>query len=197
MKIRTRPTDREVTEWSSPPPVGTYRIDPSRTTVEFAVRNLVVKKVHGRFYDVAGRIMIDEDVHRSSVRAEIRVASIDTGLAARDNHLRSADFFDAATHPVIRFRSTDLESLPDGTWRLDGVATALGIDHPLSLTVTAEQEAPAVGVRPTISFAASAEVDRLEWGVGSNDDPADRTAPLIGRTVAVRMRIVAEATVPT
>src|SRR3954470_12471627 len=95
--------DREI------PTAGEYTIDPAHTSVEFVGRHLMITKVRGRFRAVTGTITIDEVPERSHVEVEIDVASLDTGNADRDAHLRSADFFDADQYPTISFRSTSVE----------------------------------------------------------------------------------------
>jgi polyisoprenoid-binding protein YceI len=88
----------------------TWQIDPAHTTVEFAVKHMMFTTVRGRFKDVKGTIEADEqNPDRSTVNVEIATASIDTGSADRDTHLRSADFLDVENHPTITFRSKRVE----------------------------------------------------------------------------------------
>src|SRR3982751_3114950 len=87
-------------------PVRTFAIDKSHSEVTFQVRHLVTK-VRGRFTDFSGTVQFDEaQPERSSVDFSINAASIDTGAPDRDAHLRSDDFFAAATHPVITFKTS-------------------------------------------------------------------------------------------
>src|SRR5215213_8258027 len=84
----------------------TWQIDATHTAVEFAVKHMMFTTVRGRFKDVKGTIEVDEqNPDRSSVTVEIAAASIDTGVADRDAHLRSADFLNVENHPTITFRS--------------------------------------------------------------------------------------------
>src|SRR5438045_3587388 len=97
---------------SLPPPAlpsaaGTWDIDTSHTIAGFKVRHLMVSHVRGHLGPVKGTIFIDEqDLSRSRVEVDVDVRGIDTRDATRDEHLRSADFFDTANHPTITFRST-------------------------------------------------------------------------------------------
>src|SRR5215467_6963532 len=90
------------------PAPGTFSLDPAHTRVGFVARHLMVSKVRGSFSQVSGKIVVAEDPAKSSVEASIVVESVSTGVEQRDNHLRSADFFEAQSHPTIEFVSTSL-----------------------------------------------------------------------------------------
>ena len=94
-------------------PAGTWQIDPSHSGVNFSVRHMMVSKVRGSFGSFTGTIAIADDVLDSSVEATIDVASVHTSDNTRDEHLRSADFFDVAAYPTITFLSTKLEQVGD------------------------------------------------------------------------------------
>src|SRR5688572_32281522 len=88
----------------------TWQIDPTHTAVEFAVKHMMFTTVRGRFKDVKGTIEVDEqNPDASVVNVEIAAASLDTGVADRDAHLRSADFLDVENHPTITFRTRRVE----------------------------------------------------------------------------------------
>src|SRR5690606_22978801 len=91
------------------PQPGTFTIDPTHTRVGFVARHLMVSKVRGSFTDVSGEIVVTEDPTASTASVTIQAASIDTGVADRDNHLRSGDFLDVEKFPQLTFRSTGLE----------------------------------------------------------------------------------------
>ena len=95
-------------ELATPPETRTtWTIDPAHSTLGFAVKHVTFSTVRGRFRGVKRTIRLDDEHPRdSSVEVEIDVATIDTGDPKRDEHLRSADFFDVATYPTITFRST-------------------------------------------------------------------------------------------
>ena len=121
--VRTR-DDRDV------PVAGVYTVDAAHTSVEFVGRHLMITKVRGRFPDVSGTITIADEPEQSHVEVEIGVASIDTGNSDRDNHLRSADFFDVERHPTISFRSTAVKALRENTWEVVGDLTVRDTTRP-------------------------------------------------------------------
>src|SRR5512134_2619314 len=86
---------------------STWTLDPHHSQVGFAVKHLVISNVRGEFRAYQGKLVLDEsDVTRSTVEVTIDASSVDTGVADRDAHLRSADFLDVARFPAITFRST-------------------------------------------------------------------------------------------
>ncbi|HEY8482752.1 MAG TPA: YceI family protein, partial [Spirillospora sp.] len=101
---------------------GTWTIDPVHSDIGFTIRHLVIAKVRGRFKTVEGTIVTGEDPLDSSVTAAIDLASIDTGVAQRDEHVRSADFLDVEKYPTMTYRSTGVR-LDGDDFVLDGELT--------------------------------------------------------------------------
>src|SRR4249920_781396 len=89
---------------------GTWAIDPVHSEVSFTVRHLMVSKVRGRFTAFEGTLVTGVDPLRSTVEASVELASIDTGNADRDAHVRSADFFDVDRYPTLSYRSTGIRA---------------------------------------------------------------------------------------
>ena len=113
-----------------------WEADPSATRIEFSVRNLSIANVDGHFRLTSGRVMlVDEDPSRSTVEAVIDATSVDTGEPKRDRHLRSADFLDVDHHPSITFRSTRIEQVGAGHWKVAGALTILDATRPVVLDV--------------------------------------------------------------
>ena len=106
-----------------------WEIDPAHTSAQFAIRHLMVSTVRGDFRKVSGKVNLDDqDVTKSTVDATIDVASIDTGIAKRDDHLRSPDFFDVAKHPTMTFKSKKIEKgSGDGNYKITGDLTLHGV----------------------------------------------------------------------
>ncbi len=133
---------------------GDYTIDASHTRLGFSARHAMVTTVRGNFADFDGTAHVDaETPANSNVRLTIRAASINTASADRDGHLRSADFFDAETHPEITFASTSVER--DGTdWTVTGDLTIKGTTR--SITIPSRRTAP-----PRTRSATSASASRV------------------------------------
>ena len=105
------------------PETGTYVIDPGHSGVTFTGRHLMISKVRGRFGVSGGTLTIADDPNQSSVEATIDVQSLESGDVKRDEHLRSADFFDVEQYPTITFTSTKVEDRADGNYTLIGDLT--------------------------------------------------------------------------
>ena len=117
------------------PHPGAYELDRSHSAVEFVARHLMISKVRGRFADFDGRFEVGEAPEDSSVEVTVRTASVDTGDQARDDHLRSPDFFDAERFPTITFRSTRVEAHESGRWDVHGELTVRDVTKPVILAV--------------------------------------------------------------
>ena len=148
---------------------GTWTIDPSHTEVGFVVRHLMVSKVKGRFSKVEGTITVADDVLESTVEATVSAASIDTRDENRDNHLRSADFFDVETYPELTFRSTGIRAEGDD-FLLDGDLTISGNTRPVTFELEYNGAAgnPLADGRPTAGFSAETEISRKDFGLEWN-----------------------------
>ncbi|CCI54269.1 MAG: YceI family protein [Tetrasphaera jenkinsii] len=144
-------------------PAGTWSVDPSHTEVGFVARHLMVSKVRGNFADVAGTVVVADDITASTVDVTVQMASVDTRSADRDTHLKSADFFDVENYPTMRFVSTSF----DGE-ELSGDLTIKDVTKP----VTFEVEFNGVQADPwgntKAGFEAEAEIKRADWGLTWN-----------------------------
>jgi polyisoprenoid-binding protein YceI len=150
------------------PVPGSYALDQSHSHVSFSARHLMVTKVRGRFPVSAGRLVIDEDPQQSSVEATIDVASVESGDPKRDEHLRSADFFDAAAYPTVTFRSTSVDDHGNGEFTLVGDLTVRDTTRPVTLhgEYLGSQASPWGDTR--VGFTAETEVNRKDWGLEWN-----------------------------
>jgi polyisoprenoid-binding protein YceI len=152
--------------------MSTWQIDPAHTSVEFAVKHMMFTTVRGRFKDVKGTIEVDEqNPDRSTVTVELAAASLDTGVADRDAHLRSADFLNVDEHTTITFRSKRVEGAmkkEGDSFRVIGDLTIRGTTMEVTLDCTYEGEGkdPWGGTRA--GARATARIDRRDWGLRWN-----------------------------
>jgi len=146
--------------------VATWNIDGSHTRTGFSVKHLVISDVKGEFSKTEGKAQIDEaDLSKSSVEVTIDAASVDTRDAKRDNHLKSADFFDVAKFPTITFKSTKVEAGKDGALTVTGDLTMHGVTKPVTLegSITKAITDPWGLTRRGASFTG--KLDRKAWGI--------------------------------
>ena len=143
---------------------GTWALDPAHSAVSFAVRHLM-SRVRGTFTDVSGQIVTGPDPSESTATAVIAVSSVSTGHQMRDDHLRSADFFDAERHPVMTFGSRALRPAGHG-WVLSGDLTIREVTRPVDLEVEFLGSDP-TGMQgePRIGFSARTAISRREFGI--------------------------------
>ena len=172
------------------PVAGDYAIDASHSHVGFSVRHAMVSRTKGQFSEVDGTIHIAENPVESWVEVDIAVGSIDTRDEKRDGHLRSADFFDADSHPTLHYRSTKVTPADDRRWVVEGELTVKGVTRPVGLEVTFEGGAKDPWGGSRIGFTAHTEVDREAFGLSWNQ-ALETGGVLVGKQV--RIDIEAEA----
>lgn len=150
-----------------------WQLDPTHSSVEFSVKHMMMTTVRGRFKELEATLRGDRDhPEDAGVDVSINVASIDTGVADRDAHLRSPDFFDVEKHPKITFRSSRIEGnapkKEGDRFRLAGELTIR--DTPIGIVLDCEYQGrgkdPWGKTRAGFSFRT--EIDRREWGLKWN-----------------------------
>ena len=149
------------------PSAGVWNIDPGHAEVGFVGRHFGLTKVRGRFTGVSGTVVIGEVISVSSVEVTMDMATVSSGDQSRDDHLRSADFFDVVDHPTATFRSTTVAA--NGVkGSIGGELTIKGITRPVTLAVEYVGHAtdPWGGERTV--FSASAAINREDWGLTWN-----------------------------
>jgi len=163
--MATAPTKTGVRNAPAP---GSYALDAIHSYVSFTARHLMVTKVRGRFPVTGGRLVVGDDPAQSSVEATIDVTAVESGDPKRDEHLRSADFFDSANFPTATFRSTSVEDHGDGEFTLHGELTVRGTTLPVSLAgeYLGSQVSPWGDTR--VGFSAETEISRKDWGLEWN-----------------------------
>ena len=171
-----------------------WRIDPSHSTIGFAVKHMLIATVHGHFNGFGGAIRF-EGGRAVEVEAEIDAATIDTGVTKRDQHLRSADFFDVVTYPTISFRSTRIEpvtSRAGNRWLMVGSLTMHGVTRAVTLAV--EQTGfPELWDADDLEFRATAKINRKDFGMTFNL-PIEGGGLVVGDEVKIILSVTASAT---
>ena len=171
--------------------VSVWNIDPSHSAIAFSVRHMVVSKTRGRFNKWTGQLRFDAaSPANSSVVVDIDPASLDTGDAQRDAHLRSADFFDVEKHPTASFRSTKVEVAGEGRYRVTGNLTVHGITQPVVLDVTYEGSGKDPWGGERAGFSATTTIDRKNFGLEWNK-ALETGGLLVGDKVELTLEIEA------
>ncbi|MDE0027750.1 MAG: YceI family protein [Spirochaetaceae bacterium] len=141
-----------------------FKVDHAHTNIGFSVKHMVVAKTTGSFNDFTASLELDPaDMSSFTVMATIQAASIDTNNENRDNHLRSADFLDAANHPTITFVSSELSTM-DGKHVLHGDLTIRGVTHAVEIPIEIVGPVMAMG-NTVVGFAGSLTINRHDYGV--------------------------------
>jgi polyisoprenoid-binding protein YceI len=167
---------------------ATWKIDPSHSQVGFSVRHLVISNVRGEFTRYDGTVVLDDaDPARSKVEATVDVASVDTRVADRDAHLRSPDFFDAAKHPSMTFRSTKVEPAGKDRLKVTGDLTLRGVTKPVVLDVAVAPEVKGLYGETRRGFSATTKVDRRDYGLAWNK--LVEAGPAVGNEVSIALEL--------
>ncbi len=146
-----------------------YAIDPAHSQVDFGIKHMGISTVHGRFAIKEGTVDLDpQNVTDSSVVATIDVTSVDTGVAQRDGHLRSPDFFDTAKFPTATFKSTKIVKNGEG-YDVVGDLTLHGVTKPVTLHLDApSKEQVGMDKMPHRGFTATTTLHRKDFGLTWN-----------------------------
>jgi polyisoprenoid-binding protein YceI len=144
-----------------------YELDPTHSYIGFSVRHMMVTQQRGQFHAVTGTLHLNRaDLAQSAVEASIDVESIDTHVAQRDEHLRSADFFDAANHPKISFVSRSIQPRADGRLSIAGELTIRGTTRAVVLDadpISEESKDPFGMIK--VGSSATTQISRKEFGL--------------------------------
>jgi len=170
---------------AEPPAPGRWEIDPGHTEVAFIGRHFMLTKVRGRFTGVTGVIEVAREPGESTVEVSIDMASVDSGSQPRDDHLRSADFFDAVRHPTATF-SGRAANWQGNRGLLTGELTIRGITRPLTLQAEyLGQVADPWGGQRAI-FTAAGSLNREDWGLTWNM-PLDNGGLLVSKEIRIEI----------
>ena len=147
----------------------TWAIDVAHTNINFTVSHMVISEVTGTFKEFEGTVIASkDDFSDAQINVSIKTKSINTESNDRDNHLRSADFFDAENHPVLTFMSTTVEAKGNGKLAITGDLTMRGISKKVTLDTTFKGQAVNPWGQIVAAFKGTTTINRKEWGLSWN-----------------------------
>jgi len=146
-----------------------WQIDPAHSAIEFSVRHLMITNVRGQFDKFSGTIEFDEqNPTQTKVNVEIEATSVNTKTTDRDNHLRSADFLDAANYPKLTFVSKNIALVDKTHARMTGDLTIRGVTKPVTLEVEYVGSSKTPWGTTSAGFNAKTKINRKDWGLEWN-----------------------------
>ena len=167
---------------------GPWQVDPVHTVVEFRVRHMMIATVKGRFRDFDGAIVPNEV---PSVAGTIRVGSLETLDAGRDEHLRSPDFFDVERYPEITFQSKEIQlNGDDRAFLIPGELTIKGVTRPIALDGEFRGSVVQPDGAERVAFALRGELERTDFGLVWNQ-ALETGGMFVGNTVELALDVSA------
>ncbi|WBO84624.1 YceI family protein [Hymenobacter yonginensis] len=143
-----------------------WALDPTHSEVQFKVKHLVISTVTGSFKQFSGEAITEGDsFDNAQVKFTAQIDSIDTNQAQRDEHLKSAEFFDAATYPELSFVSTSFVKESEGEYKLTGNLTLHGVTQPITLDVEYGGQAGDFYGNQKAGFEVSGKLNRKDFGL--------------------------------
>ena len=189
----TTPTDTthiRIVEGREIPLPGRWALDPVHSQIQFIARHMMVSKVRGFFREFSGTLLIAEVPEESQVEVTIRAATIDTGDATRDEHLRAPDFLDVERSPDITYRSTEIRPGAGDKWDVAGLLTIKGVTREVSLSVEFCGVNPDPWGKIRAGFLANSEINREDFDITWNQ-ALETGGFLVGK--GIKIEIDAEA----
>ena len=169
----------------------TWKIDAAHSETDFAIKHMAISTVHGTFHGVAGTVVLDDkNLTKSSVEATIDISTVDTGVAQRDGHLKSPDFFDAAKFPAMSFKSTGITKAGDH-YVVAGLLTLHGTTKPVVLALETPGAAQSMdGKSLHRGFTATTTINRQDFGLTWNGTLKSGDS-VLGNDVKIELNIEA------
>ena len=157
-----------ITAVTTPVPTGIWNVDPSHSRVEFQVKHLGIATVRGHFAEFEGSLEVGEDLDAVTARGLVKVDSVNTSEEKRDDHLRSADFFDVEQYEHITFESKDIVPVDEDTFEITGDLTLHGVTREITLKaeVTGTEEDPWGNER--VGLEVTGQLNRGDYGMTFN-----------------------------
>lgn len=170
------------------PQPGHWELDTTHSSIAFTARHMGFARIHGRFATFAGAVRIAERMEDSSMHVIIDAASIDTGMRRRDDHLRSADFLDAARHPRVEFYSERFIHRSGSRWAVAGALTLHGVSRSVTLDTQYLGHGTGLEGEPRAACRATAELNRGDFALNWQSVLAQGIAA-IGPSVEVELDV--------
>ncbi len=167
---------------------GSFAVDPMHSKVGFEIPHLVISSVEGHFNKFEGTIDLGEKFDKSSVKASADVGSIDTGVAKRDDHLKSPDFFDAAKFPKMTFVSSEIKGSPE-SFKMTGDLTIKGVTKKVTFNGKFMGTVNDGMGNEKAAFSATTSIKRADFGLTWNK--AIEAGPVVGETLTINLKIEA------
>jgi polyisoprenoid-binding protein YceI len=172
-------------------PPGTWTVDPIHSSVGFKIKHMMIATVRGQFSEFEGTIVAaEDDPAHSHVMGSVKVASIDTGNADRDAHLRSPDFFDADRYPDITFESTRIRHIDGGTFSLAGDLTVKDVTREIEMEARVEGAATDPWGMQRVGVSVRGTINRTDFGLKWQERLA-AGGMLVGEDVTIQIDISA------
>ncbi|HYO56456.1 YceI family protein [Archangium sp.] len=168
--------------------IETWQIDTTHSSIRFIVRHMVVARVHGRFARYEGRLFMNGDLVNAQAEVKIDAASLDTQVEARDNHLRSPDFFDVAAFPRIIFRSQRVEAAGQNRYRVVGSLTLRAVTREVVLDTEFLGRVTDPFGTERLAFSARTSIDRKDFGLTWNK-PLETGGVLVGERIDIELDV--------
>lgn len=169
-------------------PAGKYDIDGMHSKVGFEIPHLVISSVEGKFNTFSGTLDLQDKFEKSKTEVSVDVASIDTGVKDRDEHLKSPDFFDAAKYPKMTFKSTKVEGKPE-SFKVTGDLTIHGVTKKVTLEGKFLGTVKDAYGQQKVAFNASGKINRKDFGL--NWGKMVEAGPVVGDEVTLSFKIQA------
>jgi polyisoprenoid-binding protein YceI len=171
--------------------MATWNIDLSHSAIHFSARHMVVSKTRGKFAKFSGSIQFDpKELSKGTVNVEIDPASVDTGDAQRDGHLKSGDFFEVEKFPTASFKSTKVVEKGEGKLQIIGDLSLRGVTRPVTLEASYEGSGKDPWGGERAGFTATTTINRTDFGVNFNK-ALETGGLLVGEKVELLLEVEA------
>ena len=166
-----------------------YKIDPSHTSIDFSVSHMVISSVTGKFKEVSGSLTAKgDDFTDARIDVLIPAKSINTENEKRDEHLRSADFFDVAKFPEVTFKSVSVKKTGDNAYIISGDLTMHGVTKSVDLKTTFKGSVKSPWGQTVVAFKGTTVIARKEWGLSWNK-AMEAGGVLVGEDVELTLNV--------